>query len=815
MKIRARLLLNFVALALLPLGLILWLAVEAQWALQSRHQDEALQERAEEIAGYLDAYIDSTLEGLRADARQPAFGHYLTATATATATAAARQRQAGELASLLRNMVSRDMVHVRSAALLDLGGRTLLDTAPGREGDPDSLALWVRQVRYSGLASLAGPLVDPQGRAVLHALQPVRDVAGRIVGFLRVSFTAARLQQVVHGKVRRANAYPVLLDGEGVVLAHGRRPDLQCRALVGAVDQAVVARLREERRIAEGVPERLSEVLPAANGGLAWMRWTDSRTSRPDRVTTVPVRAGQWRLVLVEPAEIYWAPRQLTLRAALFMSLLLTALIVGAAWWGARRLARPLVALTEAADVMATPSGIARPLPVDAGGEIGQLARAFGNMTERLQGALREQQARLEEQGRIEARLRDSESRFSNLFHLAPVPVLLTRLGTRTVVDLNVMAEQVFNLSRDQAVGQSLPSLCLTEYEDDLLQALDVLERMRDVDRLLGMHTAHGTGRFRVFARAFEAEGALWAVWTFVDVTEAEHARRALEDLNATLEQRVSERTEALAQALDTLKLAQDELVRSEKLAALATLVAGVAHELNTPIGNSVIVASTVRDMSQQLARDLESDRLRRSVLTRYVSDLGEASDLLERNLSRAHGLVSSFKQVSVDQVGEGRRTFDLADTLRELVATLTPVLRNTPCRLTLEAEPGIRLDSYPGALGQVLTNFVTNAVAHAFDGRSEGHIHIQARLLPTDEVELTCRDDGIGIPGELQKRVFDPFFTTKLGRGGTGLGLHIVYNLVTVTLGGRVELSSEAGQGCCFRLVLPRRAPLQPDKAS
>jgi signal transduction histidine kinase len=270
----------------------------------------------------------------------------------------------------------------------------------------------------------------------------------------------------------------------------------------------------------------------------------------------------------------------------------------------------------------------------------------------------------------------------------------------------------------------------------------------------------------------------------------------------------VAERTKELESAIETLHRAQDELVHSEKLAALGRVVAGVAHELNTPIGNSVLVATSLGSKAQAMASLVEGGTMRRSELTAYVSACLEGTSMLEHNLGRAHHLIQSFKQVAVDQTSDRRREFDLKIMLEEIAITLQPLLRNTEHPLLLDIPEGIVMNSYPGPLGQIINNFVNNALLHGFDGRAQGGMSIVARLAADAAVEICFSDTGNGMAPEHLKRIFDPFFTTRLGQGGSGLGLNIVYNQVTHILGGSVQVSSELGKGTQFTLLLPLIAP-------
>jgi signal transduction histidine kinase len=262
--------------------------------------------------------------------------------------------------------------------------------------------------------------------------------------------------------------------------------------------------------------------------------------------------------------------------------------------------------------------------------------------------------------------------------------------------------------------------------------------------------------------------------------------------------------------ALDHLRETQQSLVEAEKLAALGGLVAGVAHEVNNPIGISLTVASTLSRRIDEFAGDVERGELRRSRLADFVQGSREAASQLSLNLQRAGEMIQAFKQVAVDRSHAERRSFDLAEATDQIVASLRPTLRRAPVKLQVTVPPGIVLDSYPGPYGQVVTNLFINALTHAFpDGRS-GTFGIEA-VQEGDQVMMTFRDDGIGMNSDVQRQAYDPFFTTKRGEGGTGLGLNIVFNIVTRRLGGRIWLSSTPGVGTTFRIVLPLSAPQDP----
>ncbi|MGN1288317.1 MAG: ATP-binding protein [Bradyrhizobium sp.] len=259
--------------------------------------------------------------------------------------------------------------------------------------------------------------------------------------------------------------------------------------------------------------------------------------------------------------------------------------------------------------------------------------------------------------------------------------------------------------------------------------------------------------------------------------------------------------------ALLELNTAQQNLIDAERLAALGGLVAGVAHEVNNPIGISLTVASSFARRSEMFENDLKTEPLRRSRLDDFVRASRDASQQLVSNLQRAGELIQSFKQVAVDRSHAERRQFSLSESTDQIVASLRPVLKKAAIALSVDVPDGLLIDGYPGAYGQILTNLFLNAVNHAFaDGRS-GNITISARGRGADDVEIIFADDGAGMTPDVQRQAFDPFFTTRRNEGGTGLGLHIVYNLVTQQLGGRMMLESRVGQGTTFRIIMPRIA--------
>jgi len=267
-----------------------------------------------------------------------------------------------------------------------------------------------------------------------------------------------------------------------------------------------------------------------------------------------------------------------------------------------------------------------------------------------------------------------------------------------------------------------------------------------------------------------------------------------------------------LANSIETLKQMQEDLICNEKLAALGALVAGISHELNTPIGNGIMAASTLIDLTRTFSRDVGSG-MTRSSLNYYINNITEASEILLRNLNRAGDLVDSFKQVAVDRETSQGRRFILADLVSETLLMLRPNTKKDFFVVKLEIPNDIVMDSYPGPLGQAVINLIDNAMLHGFDGREFGTVSISALQLDSDHVEVSVADDGNGIAPENLKRIYDPFFTTKFGAGGSGLGLHITHNIVTRILAGRIRVVSTLNVGTTFIMTLPIRGLIKPEE--
>jgi signal transduction histidine kinase len=281
-----------------------------------------------------------------------------------------------------------------------------------------------------------------------------------------------------------------------------------------------------------------------------------------------------------------------------------------------------------------------------------------------------------------------------------------------------------------------------------------------------------------------------------------------IQQLNISLEGKVTQRTQELSEALDHLQLAQRRIVNAEKLAALGGLVAGVAHELNTPIGNALLIASSLRIEIGETTKRMQEGQFRKSELAVFDAKTADATELMESNLRKVAELIANFKRIAVDQSGEQRSQFALDPLIENVLKNFSHLLRNRPIRPHLDLQSNATMDSFPGPIEQVVGNLFVNAVSHAFFIQAEGDITVRSRAIPGQQVEIEISDNGDGISEGIRDRIFEPFFTTRLGQSGIGLGLSIAQNIAAGLLGGDVELRSKVGRGSCFIVRIPLHAP-------
>jgi len=301
----------------------------------------------------------------------------------------------------------------------------------------------------------------------------------------------------------------------------------------------------------------------------------------------------------------------------------------------------------------------------------------------------------------------------------------------------------------------------------------------------------------------FNDKGVLLeTVGIYTNITDIKRKEQQIIELNQNLENKVSLRTKELEASLTNLKEAQSLLVESEKMSALGSLVAGVAHEINTPLGVTVTASSHLSEMISIFKNKYQNGNLKRSSLEELVNTVESGSMIIMKNLHRATELIQNFKQVAVDQSSEHKRQFELGSYLEELIYTLNPQLKSGQHAIVIEAETKIEMNSFPGALAQVMTNLIINSIKHGFKDIREGEINIKLALI-NETVQIDYKDNGVGLDASQKEKVFEPFYTTARFSGGSGLGMSISYNLVTAKLGGKIQCL-ESTTGAHFQLNIP-----------
>lgn len=421
--------------------------------------------------------------------------------------------------------------------------------------------------------------------------------------------------------------------------------------------------------------------------------------------------------------------------------------------------------------------------------EIGAMARAVEIFRENVVARQRADSDRAEQ-----------EKRWRSLLETSPIGISVLAGDTGQRLYENRKYRALFGLPEDGGGARERPLHETFVEPQDAIRLAEAIRRFGGVSGWeVPLRRAEGQGTWWCLleVRGIEFEGRPAHIFWHYDATDR---RRAQDDLRAA--------KEAAEAALAELRDTQASLVEAEKLAAIGGLVAGVAHEVNNPVGISLTVASSLGERAEIFAAELAAGAPKRSSLDGFVAATREATRLMVANLKRAADLVTAFKQVAVDRVHAERRHFDLKETVEQIVASLRPSLRSARLAVVSDVEVGLEMDSYPGQVGQVVTNLVMNALTHAFPNDGAGIVSVTARRRGDGAIELICADTGVGMSEETQRRAFDPFYTTKRGQGGTGLGLHIVYNIVTLRLGGAIELTSTPGGGTRFVVTLPAVAP-------
>jgi len=355
-----------------------------------------------------------------------------------------------------------------------------------------------------------------------------------------------------------------------------------------------------------------------------------------------------------------------------------------------------------------------------------------------------------------------------------------------------------------EAFESRKPDLILCDLRMPVLDGLEVLATVKQTGAGTPIIIVSGAGNISDTVEALRLGAWDYIIKPVQDMNVLFHAvnkafeRKDFIEEKSRYQEQLESANEELKVSLDTLERTRDQLVQSEKMAALGELVAGVAHEINTPVGVGVTAASFLDAKTKDFSKVYESGELKRSELEAYLKTVREVSSSILLNMERAAELISSFKRVAVDQSSESRRRFNLKGYIDEILLSLRPRYKKTPHTISVSCDPDIELTSYPGAFSQILNNLIMNSLLHGFKEKEAGQIFVSIAR-KDDQVEFIYRDNGSGMTEEQKEKVFDPFYTTMRAKGGTGLGMSIVFNLVTQTLKGAIRVESEPEQGVSF----------------
>jgi len=347
-------------------------------------------------------------------------------------------------------------------------------------------------------------------------------------------------------------------------------------------------------------------------------------------------------------------------------------------------------------------------------------------------------------------------------------------------------------------VQKLLPDLILLDINMPNMNGYEVCEHLKANERTRDIPVIFVSALSETFdkVKAFTVGGVDYVTKPFQ--TEEVLARVKTHLQLYQLQQQLAAQNEELQATLEHLKTTQTQLVESEKMASLGRLVAGVAHEINTPVGIGIMSASFLETETKNAANAYKNKQLKGSALKAYFETAFTSSELILKNLTRTGELVQSFKQVAVDQNGLEKRTFAVKTCIEDTLLTINPQIKHTRHHITVNGDDSLKIDNYPGALSQIVTNLVINFLTYAHKQGEKGELRFDI-VKESEQLMIKCQDDGCGIPAEHLDKIFEPFFTTGRDKGGTGLGLHIVYNLVTQKLKGTIDCESTEGVGTTF----------------
>jgi signal transduction histidine kinase len=402
---------------------------------------------------------------------------------------------------------------------------------------------------------------------------------------------------------------------------------------------------------------------------------------------------------------------------------------------------------------------------------------------------------------KIDYNLRENEKRFRLISETIPIPVFLCENESLKIIYANQSAASLLLVTITELLSMTLKDFI---FFDESGLSFDVFNIKRTINDLPvnGKKTDGVYFYASLYKKEINISSQNLSLIVLHDNTNQKMIMKELADVNEVMEKKIAERTKELQESLKNLKYTQDSLIKSEHLAELGRLVAGVAHEVNTPIGNSITVFSFLQQKTIEFEILFTNEKLTKNELTSYIEAAKESVEILGMNLVRASELIKSFKMIAVDQNAELKRNFNIKEYIGNILLSLQPKLNNTKHNIILDCPDNLVIYSYPGSFSQVMTNLITNTLLHAFDGIEAGTIKIKC-MREEDKLLLIYSDNGVGIEKETLPKIFDPFFTTKRSKGGSGLGLSVVYNIVTQKLNGKITCESVPGELTTFTVTI------------
>lgn len=482
------------------------------------------------------------------------------------------------------------------------------------------------------------------------------------------------------------------------------------------------------------------------------------------------------------------------------LSVFLVILLLGIIYYFIRKFIKSIEKLTFATKEISS-GNLDFNIDVQANDEVGILANKFDEMRTSLKNRLHI----------INQQLKFQQS----LIQSVNIPIYIKDLNGK-YVDCNDAFAHFYGRERKEVIGKDLDYLISDRYSD-IYSTMDKELFLSGGNKTFETKLPNAQNELKDIIQykniySEEDTSLKWMIGTYFDITEINKAKEKIERFNEELQKKVFERTEELEEAneelqitIDNLKQTQNQLIESEKLAGLGSLVAGVAHEINTPVGIGLTGITHLLEETESIIKVYEKDKMTQEDFEHYLKISKEISTLVNTNLKRTALLVKSFKQISVDQTNEEIRDFYLKEYIEEILFSLSNITKKTQLSINIIGDKGVKINSFPGALSQIITNLIINSIRHAYDRNEKGIINITFTQDKHENIVLTYSDDGRGIAQENLSKIFDPFFTTNRQAGNTGLGLNIIYNIVTNTLAGTIICESEEEKGVTFKITFKK----------